>query len=61
VVHVYVRDDVMNERLHADPSRLRAIGRLGGLGYCRTRERFEMPMGLASLALPDPIGPDAAM
>ena len=45
VVHVFVRDDVINERLHTDPAKLRAIGRMGGTGYCRTNERFEMPMG----------------
>jgi flavin reductase (DIM6/NTAB) family NADH-FMN oxidoreductase RutF len=45
VVHVFVRDDVINERLHVDPARLAAIGRMGGLGYTTTRDRFEMPMG----------------
>ncbi len=45
VAHVFVRDDVINERLHVDPARLAAIGRMGGIGYCTTRERFEMPMG----------------
>lgn len=49
VVHVYVRDDLINERLHTDPAKLDAIGRMGGLTYCRTRDRFEMPMGRAAL------------
>lgn len=44
VVHVFVRDDLINERFHIDPQRLDAIGRMGGLGYTRTRDRFEMPM-----------------
>jgi hypothetical protein len=26
-----------------------AIGRMGGLEYCRTRERFAVPMGRAAL------------
>jgi flavin reductase (DIM6/NTAB) family NADH-FMN oxidoreductase RutF len=49
VVHVFVRDDVVSERLHTDPSRLMAVGRMGGLGYTRTRERFELPMGREAL------------
>lgn len=49
VVHVHLRDGLVNERLHTDYDRLRAIGRMGGLAYCRTRERFEMPMGRGAL------------
>jgi len=49
VVHVYVDDDLVNERFHVDPDALRAVGRMGGLGYCRTRDRFELPMGEAAL------------
>lgn len=49
VVHVHVRDDLVDERLHVDPEVLRAIGRMGGLGYCTTRDRFEMPRGRAAL------------
>ncbi len=49
VVHVFLRDDLVDERFHVDPERLLAIGRLGGLGYCTTRDRFEMPMGRAAL------------
>jgi flavin reductase (DIM6/NTAB) family NADH-FMN oxidoreductase RutF len=45
VVHVFVRDDLINERFHIDPAALDAIGRMGGLGYTRTRDLFEMPMG----------------
>ena len=42
VVRVHVRDDLINERMHVDPAKLAAIGRMGGLGYCTTRDRFEM-------------------
>jgi flavin reductase (DIM6/NTAB) family NADH-FMN oxidoreductase RutF len=49
VVHVFVRDDLLNERLHTDPGKLDAIGRMGGLTYCRTRERFDLPMGQEAL------------
>ena len=49
VMHVFVRDDLVNERMHIDPTKLAAIGRMGGLGYCRTGDRFEMPMGRDAL------------
>ncbi len=49
VVSVYVRDDAVNERLHIDPATLDAIGRMGGMAYCHTRDRFEMPMGREAL------------
>ncbi len=49
VVHVFVRDDIVDQRMHVDPDKLRAIGRLGGQAYCTTRDRFEMPRGLAAL------------
>jgi flavin reductase (DIM6/NTAB) family NADH-FMN oxidoreductase RutF len=51
VVHLFLRDDLVDQRFHVDPERLAAIGRMGGLGYCRTRERFEMPRGRAALEL----------
>lgn len=49
VVHIFVRDDLINERYHIDPARLHAIGRMGGMGYVRTRDRFEMPFGRGAL------------
>jgi flavin reductase (DIM6/NTAB) family NADH-FMN oxidoreductase RutF len=49
VVHVYVSDDLVDDRLRADPSVLAAVGRMGGLTWCRTRERFELPMGRPAL------------
>lgn len=49
VVHVFVRDDLMNERFHIDPAKLGAVGRMGGLGYTRTRDRFELPMSREAL------------
>ncbi len=49
VVHVFVRDGVVNERMHVDPDALGAIGRMGGRSYCSTRDRFEMPMGREAL------------
>jgi flavin reductase (DIM6/NTAB) family NADH-FMN oxidoreductase RutF len=49
VLCVHVDDALIDERFHIDADRLRAIGRMGGLGYCRTRERFEMPRGREAL------------
>lgn len=49
VIHIWIRDDLLNDRHHTDPAKLDAIGRMGGLGYCTTRDRFEMPMGRTAL------------
>ncbi len=49
VVHVHLRDGLVDEGLHVDPEVLRPIGRMGGLGWCTTRDRFEMPLGRAAL------------
>ncbi|MBX3386609.1 MAG: flavin reductase family protein [Phycisphaeraceae bacterium] len=49
IVGVHIRDGLVNERMHIDPTLLDAIGRMGGRGYCRTRDRFEMPMGIEAL------------
>ncbi len=57
VIHIHIADHLVNERWHVDAGRLRAIGRMGGLGYTRTTDRFEMPMGKRALGIPDPIGP----
>ncbi|MHC4128634.1 MAG: flavin reductase family protein [Planctomycetota bacterium] len=51
VVHVWARDDVVNERLIVDPEALGAVGRMGGFSYCTTRDRFEMPVGRPALEL----------
>lgn len=52
VVHVFIRDDLVNDRMHVDPAKLAAIGRMGGLGYSHTRDRFELPMGRTALDAP---------
>ena len=41
VVLVHVKDDLWVDD-HIDPSRLRAVGRMGGDSYCRTTDIFEM-------------------
>lgn len=54
VVHVHVRDDIIDEKLNFDLDRLATIGRMGGPDYTTTRHRFRMPRGLAALEIPDP-------
>lgn len=49
VVHVWAREGLVSDRFHVNPDGLDAIGRMGGLWYCRTHDRFEMPMGKAAL------------
>ncbi len=49
VVHVHLRDDVVDEHHHVDPAVLDAIGRMGGRTYCTTRERFDIPWGKLAL------------
>lgn len=44
VVHLHIRDDIVDERLHIDPDRLGLVGRLHGNGwYCRIADRFQAP------------------
>ncbi len=54
VVHVYVRDDIIDERFRIDADKLATIGRMGGPEYCRTRERFALPRGPAAFDAPLP-------
>lgn len=42
VLRFHVRDDLLLDQHHVDPEKLRAIGKMGGAGYCRTRDRFSM-------------------
>lgn len=58
VVHVWIREDLVDERMRVDPARLRTIGRMGGRAYCRTRERFELPRGAEALETPPPFDAD---
>ncbi len=56
VVHVHVREDVMDESFHFDLDRLATIGRMGGPDYATTRHRFRLPRGLGALDGPAPLG-----
>lgn len=49
VVWVHAADGVMNDRMHVDPERLRAVGRMAGASYTTTRDRFDLPFGRAAL------------
>lgn len=40
VLHLYIQDDLLNERMRIDADRLAAIGRMAGSAYCRTTDRF---------------------
>ena len=49
VVRVHAIDGLLNERLHTDAAKLAAFGRMGGMGYCTTRDRFDLPWGRDAL------------
>ncbi|KJH82770.1 flavin reductase family protein [Pseudomonas sp. KSR10] len=42
VLLAHVADGLLDERGRIDPARLDVVGRLGGISYTYTRERFEM-------------------
>lgn len=42
VVHVHIDDSVVGVRELVDPDLLDAVGRMGGISYCRTRDRFDL-------------------
>lgn len=52
VVSVFVDDELIDERTRIDPAKLAAVGRMAGLTYCRTNERFDIPWGKAALEEP---------
>ena len=49
VLRVHVDDALVNERMHIDQGAIGLVGRMGGLSYCFTRERFDLKPGKASL------------
>ena len=57
-VHVWIREDLLDERGRVDPARLATIGRMRGNLYCRTRELFRLPRGLAALEEDPPFPED---
>jgi len=49
VVWVHADPAIIDERLRIDPERLQAVGRMGGMEYTHTRDRFALPWGAAAL------------
>ena len=50
VVHVFVDDAAIDaDRMRIDPGVLDLAGRLGGFGYCYTRDRFDVVAGRKAL------------
>jgi flavin reductase (DIM6/NTAB) family NADH-FMN oxidoreductase RutF len=43
ILYCHMRDGLVDERLHVDPARLKAVGRLGGSLYATISDRFNMP------------------
>lgn len=43
VLHLHLDDSVLDSHGFADPAQLDAVGRMGGTGYCRTSDRFNLP------------------
>ena len=42
VLHIHVRDHLIDDRYRVDADKLAAIGRMAGNDYVRTRDRFEI-------------------
>ena len=45
VVRVHVEDSLLNDRMHTDQAAIDLVGRMGGLSYCHTRDRFDLRPG----------------
>jgi flavin reductase (DIM6/NTAB) family NADH-FMN oxidoreductase RutF len=44
VIKAFIREDIVDPvRCHVDPAGLDAVGRMGGHGYARTRDYFDLP------------------
>lgn len=43
VLAMHARPGLVNDRFHVDPAGLDALGRMGGHGYCRSNETFDLP------------------
>ena len=44
MVAAHIREDIVDpERFYIDPAGLDAVGRMGGHGYARTRDYFDLP------------------
>lgn len=52
---IHARDGLIDGRHHVDAAALGAVGRMAGVEYCTTRQRFHVPLGQAALDAPDPL------
>lgn len=43
VLAMHARPGLVNDRFHVDAAALDALGRMGGHGYCRSNETFDLP------------------
>ncbi|RKZ16232.1 flavin reductase family protein [bacterium] len=49
VVHVFVEDELIDDRYRLDAAGLDLVGRMGGHAYARTRDCFELKAGKSAL------------
>jgi flavin reductase (DIM6/NTAB) family NADH-FMN oxidoreductase RutF len=49
VVWIHADASVVDDRLRVQADAVKAVGRMGGLDYVRTAERFELPWGAAAM------------
>lgn len=47
VVHLFIRDELVDDRYRVDTDKLAAVGRMAGYDYCHTRDRFTIPNGFS--------------
>lgn len=47
VVHLFIRDELVDERHRVNADRLSAVGRMAGYDYCYTHDRFTIPNGFS--------------
>ena len=54
IVHMRIDDGLLDREGRFDPAAFDAVWRMGGLAYCTTRGRFDLPRGRAALAADEP-------
>ncbi|MEM6715763.1 MAG: flavin reductase family protein [Cyanobacteria bacterium P01_F01_bin.56] len=48
VVHLFIRDDLVDDRYRVDTDKLAAVSRMAGNDYCYTRNLFTIPNGFSA-------------
>jgi len=54
VVHLWLRDEIVDDAWRIDQEALHTLGRMGGPSYVRTRERIDFVRGRQALSTPVP-------